>query len=158
VIRERKRSKTKKKIEMKKIIFTLILFISMSMNVMAYDVPVINKFANTDKIELVHTIKKDTINPVNKYDFTVNYRRLGVCLGMTLDQMDEFKLVFDQFKNDMMFAYTDCEGLTRDSVVRNSVLKNIKNTKFILDDKQYKKYLVLMNTTLNNRGFNIASK
>lgn len=132
---------------MKKILFTLMLLFTLSINVMADDVPV------TKRIETVQKIELD--KQAAKYDFTVNYRRLGCCLDMSLDQLEDFKLYFDKFNDNMQFAYYECDETSRDSVVRNAITKNIKEMRYILNEKQYKKYLVLLNVTLRNRGFDI---
>lgn len=135
---------------MKKILFTLMMLFSLSINMMADDVPVAE---NAKKIENVQKIALD--KQAAKYDFTVNYRRLGCCLGMSINQLEEFKLFFDQFNDNMHFAYYECEEAKRDSVVKNIVNKNVREMRYILNEKQYKKYLLLMNTTLRNRGFEL---
>ena len=133
---------------MKKILFTLMMLFTLSINVMADDVTVTDK---TKKIENVKKIELDV--QAAKYDFTVNYRRLGCFLGMSLNQLENFKLFFDKFNENMHFAYYECAESTRDSVVKNIVNKNVKEMCYILNDEQHKKYLILMNTTLRNRGF-----
>ena len=45
---------------------------------------------------------------------------------------------------------------SRTLIVRNAVNKNIKNMYYVLNDKQYKKYLMLLNLTLENRGFDMT--
>ena len=55
----------------------------------------------------------------------------------------------------MLFAYNECSDASRDSVVKTIVTKNAKEMRYILNEKQYKKYLLLMNTTLRNRGFEL---
>lgn len=117
---------------------------------MTDDVPVAE---NKKKIENLNKIALE--KQAAKYDFTVNYRRLGCCLDMSLDQLDVFKLFFDKFKDNMLFAYNECSEASRDSVVKNIVNKNVKEMRYILNEKQYKKYLLLMNTTLRNRVFEL---
>ena len=135
---------------MKKILFTLMMLFTLSVNVMADDVPVAEK---TKKIENLHKIALE--KQAAKYDFKVNYRRLGCCLEMSIDQLEDFKLFFDQFKDNMLFAYNECSESSRNSVVKNIVDKNVKEMSYILNEKQYKKYILLMNTTLRNRGFEL---
>jgi hypothetical protein len=55
----------------------------------------------------------------------------------------------------MMFAYYGCNETSRDNFIKNAVDKNVKEMSYILNEKQYKKYLTLLNMTLKNRGFNI---
>ena len=135
---------------MKKILFTLMMLFTLSVSVMADDIPVAE---NTKTIENSHKIVLET--QAAKYDFTINYRRLGCCLEMSIDQLEDFKLFFDQFKDNMLFAYNECSEDSRDGVVKSIVRKNVKEMRCILNDKQYKKYLLLMNTTLRNRGFEL---
>ena len=136
--------------EMKKILFTLMMLFTLSISVMADDVPVTE---STKKIENLHKIALES--QAAKYDFTINYRRLGCCLEMSIDQLEDFKLFFDQFKDNMLFAYNECSEDSRDGVVKSIVRKNVKEMRCILNEKQYKKYLLLMNTTLRNRGFEL---
>ena len=135
---------------MKKILFTLMMLFTLSVSVMADDIPVAE---NTKTIETSHKIVLET--QAAKYDFTVNYRRLGCCLEMSIDQLEDFKLFFDQFKDNMLFAYNECSEDSRDGVVKSIVRKNVKEMRCILNEKQYKKYLLLLNTTLRNRGFEL---
>ena len=135
---------------MKKILFTLMMLFTLSVSVMADDVPVTE---NAKKIENLNQIALE--KQAAKYDFTVNYRSIGRFLEMPIDQLDVFKLCFDQFKDDMFFAYNECSEASRDRVVKNILNKNVKEMRYILNKKQYKKYLFIMNTTLRNRGFEL---
>ena len=40
----------------------------------------------------------------------------------------------------------------REALVDKAVKKDLRYMRYILDQKQYKKYLLLLNTTLQNRG------
>lgn len=132
---------------MKKIIICLMMLFTLSVNVMADEVPV------TNKVETINENENDLL--AAKYDFTINYRRMGCFLGMTLDQLNDFEIFFNSFKESMRFAYYGCSEDSRDSVVKNAVNKNIREMRYILNEDQYKKYLLLINTTLRNRGFEI---
>ena len=132
---------------MKKILFTLMLLFSLSVNVIANEVPVTKRVENVQKIELDRQAAK--------YDFTVNYEKIGCCLDMSLEQLDDFKFYFDKFKDNMMFAYYGCNETSRCNFIKNAVDKNVKEMSYILNEKQHKKYLTLLNMTLKNRGFNI---
>ena len=88
------------------------------------------------------------------YDMTINMRKLGVALGLSKDQMEAVETIHETFKAEMLFAahYTTKEE--RDAQVKKAVEKDIKWMNYILDKEQYRKYLLLLNTTLNNRGLN----
>jgi hypothetical protein len=50
----------------------------------------------------------------------------------------------------MLAAYAKEED--RADMVDKAVKKDIRYMHYVLDDKQYKKYLLLLNVTLSNRG------
>ena len=41
-------------------------------------------------------------------------------------------------------------------MVKKAVDRDIKWMRYVLDQKQYRTYLMLLNTTLNNRGLNVS--
>jgi hypothetical protein len=51
----------------------------------------------------------------------------------------------------MMLA-ANAHSTERKALVDQAVKKDVRYMGFILDEKQYKKYLTLLNTTLTNRG------
>ena len=52
----------------------------------------------------------------------------------------------------MLFAASNSSNESRKAVTKNAVDKNLKYMRMFLNDKQYKKYVMLLNTTLVNRG------
>jgi hypothetical protein len=54
----------------------------------------------------------------------------------------------------LMFAAIECTSMNRNTVTKNAINKNIKYMSYILNDKQYHKYLLVLNATINNRGLN----
>ena len=91
------------------------------------------------------------VTNVEAYNMTVNMRKLAEALNLTSDQIEAVESVHNTFSAEMMFAagYGKDERCTR---VEKAVEKDTKWMRYILDDKQYHKYLLLLNTTLNNRG------
>ena len=87
----------------------------------------------------------------NAYDMKVNIRKLAVTLGLNLDQMEIVKDIHHQFCNEMMMA-AQATGDERAAMVEQAVKKDVRYMHYVLDDKQYKTYLLLLNTTLTNRG------
>ena len=65
-----------------------------------------------------------TLNSAEAYDMTVNMRKLAA----------------------------NAHSTERKALVDQAVKKDVRYMGFILDEKQYKKYLTLLNTTLTNRG------
>ena len=94
------------------------------------------------------------VESVEKYDFNVNTRKLASFLELSEDQMDAVEQVTNELSNDMQFAFYENSKDGRKKVVVNAVNKNVKNMSYILNDKQYHKYLVVFNATLRNKGFN----
>ena len=117
---------------MKKIVLTLVAMMTITM-------------ANAENEE------KNAVKAVNAYDMTVNMRKLAVALGLTLDQMEAVQDIHHQFCNEMLLA-SQAESDEREKLVNQAVKKDVQYMSYILEDKQYRKYLLLLNTTLTNRG------
>jgi len=92
-----------------------------------------------------------TLNSAEAYDMTVNMRKLAVTLDLTSDQMEAVQDIHTAFCNEMMLA-ANAHSSERATLVDQAVKKDVRYMGFILDEKQYKKYLLLLNTTLSNRG------
>ncbi len=90
-----------------------------------------------------------------RYELKINHRRLACVLDMSSDQMEMSDDIISELESDMMFAAVMNTEESRNTIVANAVKKNIKNMHYILNDTQYKKYLMLLNLTLEHRGFDI---
>lgn len=93
------------------------------------------------------------VNNVNAYDMSLNIRRLGVTLGLTTDQMESVADIHHTFCGEMMMA-AQANKDERQTLVDKAVLKDLKYMNYILTVDQFKKYRMLLNVTLNNRGLN----
>ena len=91
------------------------------------------------------------LNSVEAYDMTVNMRKLAVTLDLNSDQMEAVQDIHTAFCNDMMLA-AYAQNDERKELVDQAVKKDVRYMRYILDEKQYKKYLTLLNATLQNRG------
>lgn len=89
---------------------------------------------------------------VENYYIHVNEKSLSKSLGMSKDQMEICSDVIKKFENDMVFASSNAKGESRKAVTRNAIMKNMRYMKMFLDEAQYKKYVLILNTTLVNRG------
>lgn len=87
-----------------------------------------------------------------KYDLKIDNRRLAVYLDLTADQMDAVTAVSTEFINDMKFAAVECNENNRKQVTDNVINKNIKHMRYILNNEQMRKYLMVLNVTMVNRG------
>lgn len=94
------------------------------------------------------------VTNVEAYNMNVNMRKLGVALGLTLDQMEAVENIHSTFNAEMQLAAHADEN-ERQEMVNKAVERDIKWMQYVLDKKQYRTYLLLLNTTLNNRGLNV---
>ncbi|MBR2292553.1 MAG: hypothetical protein IJ868_09665 [Prevotella sp.] len=119
---------------MKKMILTMVAMLSMTM-----------AFAEGENAA--------SVNNVEAYDMSVNMRKLSEALALNADQMEAVAEIHHTFEAEMKFAaqYNSEERKTR---VSNAIDKDVKWMRYVLNDKQMRKYLLLLNTTLNNRGLN----
>lgn len=93
----------------------------------------------------------NAVENVQAYDMTVNMRKLAVTLGLTLDQMEAVQDIHTAFCNEMMLAATAQKDERKD-LVDKAVTKDVRYMSYILNEKQYRTYLMLLNATLYNRG------
>jgi hypothetical protein len=114
---------------MKKIVLTLVALMSMTMT-----------FA-----------ENEGMNATEAYDMTVNMKKLSQALGLTMDQVESVAEVHKTFSSEMMFAaqYGKDE---RTKMVEKAVNKDLAYMNYILNKDQYRKYVMLLNMTLINRG------
>jgi len=123
---------------MKKFFLIMVMMLTMSVYSFAED---------SDTIKLANT---------EKYELKVNHRSLACALDMSKDQMEMSDEIISELERDMVFASSMNTEESREKIVANAVKKNIKYMYYILNDKQYRKYLMLLNLTLVNRGFDIC--
>ena len=126
------RVKKERKKEMKKIVLLVVALFSMTLT-----------YAENEN--------NNNVQDVKAYDMTVNIRKLAVALGLTLDQMEIVADIHSNFCNEMMLA-AYAEGDDRTNLVDKAVAKDIRFMHYVLNEKQYKKYVMLLNLTLSNRG------
>ena len=119
---------------MKKVILMLVMLFTMSMYSFAED-------ANANEV-----------NVIEQYDLKVNLRKLGSFLQLSSDQMDGMESVETEFKNDLMFAALECTRDNRNAVTKNAIDKHLKHVHYVLNKEQYRKYLIVLNATIKNRG------
>ena len=92
-----------------------------------------------------------SVNNVEAYDMSVNIRKLSEALALTADQIEAVEEIHHTFAAEMMFA-AQYNKEERDARVNEAVDKDVKWMRYVLNEKQMRKYLVLLNTTINNRG------
>jgi hypothetical protein len=117
---------------MKKIVLMVVAMMTMTMS-----------FAENENTTAVKGIEA--------YDMTVNMRKLAVTLGLDYDQMEAVADIHRQFSQEMMMAAT-AESDEREALVDKAVKKDMRYMRYVLNDKQYKNYMLILNATLHNRG------
>ena len=116
---------------MKKIVFAIALMMASTLGAFAED---------------------NSENKVESYTLNINNRSLSRTLSLSLDQEEICSDVIKQFENDMLFAASNSSNESRKAVTKNAVDKNLRYMKMFLSENQYKKYVMLLNATLANRG------
>ena len=91
------------------------------------------------------------INPGNykvvyKLNNETTFNSLARYLNVDEMQADQLKYVFELTENKMKSALKS----DNEVAVEKVLLFNVANAKYILSDEQYKKYLVVLNLSVNN--------
>ena len=98
--------------------------------------------------------KAENVTNVEAYDMSVNMRKLSVALGLNTDQMEAVESIHNTFNAEMQLA-AQADESDRKELVNKAIERDIKWMHYVLNQKQYRTYLMLLNATLNNRGFNV---
>ena len=85
------------------------------------------------------------------FNTNVNMNSLSDALGLNIDQVEAVADVHKNFTADMMNAAT-ATAEDRAAMIDKAVIKDLKYMHSILNDAQYRKYVMLLNATLVNRG------
>ena len=98
----------------------------------------------------------NAVNNVEAYKMDVNMDQLSKALNLGIDQREAVENIHNTFNAEMQLA-AQADSADRQERVKKAVDRDIKWMHYVLDEKQYRTYLTLLNATLNNRGLN-ASK
>ncbi len=85
------------------------------------------------------------------YNMNVNMNSLTDALGLNCDQVEAVTDVHKNFTAEMMNAAV-AKGEDRRAMVDKAISTDLKYMHVILSSSQYRKYLMLLNATLVNRG------
>lgn len=93
------------------------------------------------------------VSNMEAYKMDVNMNKLSVALNLADDQKDAVADIHQTFGSELMFAaqYDDAQRL---ALVKRAIDNDVKWMRYVLNDKQMRTYLRLLNITLNNRGLN----
>lgn len=92
-----------------------------------------------------------SVGNVENYDMTFDMRRLAAKLDLTSDQMEVIEVIQDNFNSEMLNAAT-ARGFERRHLVHQAVRKDARQMQRVLNDKQFGTYMMLLGTTLQNKG------
>jgi len=96
----------------------------------------------------------NSVNNMAAYDMSCNMNKLAEALSLTADQREAVDNIYQTFTAEMMFAAQNYNNEQRKEMVNKTIKKNIAWMKYVLNEKQCRTYLMLLNTTINNRGIN----
>lgn len=90
-------------------------------------------------------------NATAVYNMNVKMGALSDALSLNIDQADAVADVHKNFTADMMNA-ASAPADERAALIDKAVMKDLKYMHGILNNSQYRKYVMLLNATLVNRG------
>ena len=93
----------------------------------------------------------NSVNSAEAYNLSVNINQLGKALNLADDQVEAVAEIHKTFCAEMMFA-TQYGKEERDARVDAAIKKDLGFMNYILNKDQYKKYVMLLNVTMHNRG------
>lgn len=93
----------------------------------------------------------EATNATAAYNMNVKMGSLANALSLNIDQAEAVADVHKNFTADMMNAATAAKD-ERTAMIGKAVIKDLKYMHSILNDSQYRKYVMLLNATLMNRG------
>ena len=102
------------------------------------------------------TNKEESTNNVNNmaaYELNVNMDKLSAVLNLADDQKEAVADIQHTFASELMFAAQYSKN-DRKALVARAIDNDVKWMRYVLDDKQMRTYLQLLNSTMNNRGLN----
>jgi RNA polymerase-interacting CarD/CdnL/TRCF family regulator len=93
----------------------------------------------------------NAVKNVEAYDMNINVKRLAKALDLNKDQKAMFQDVLDVFERELKLIgqlHKDDREAQLDRVLE----WDLKNMHYVLDADQYRKYVMLLTITLQNRG------
>jgi hypothetical protein len=93
----------------------------------------------------------NSVNTAEAYNLSVNINQLSKALGLADDQVEAVAEIHKTFCSEMMFA-TQYGKEERDARVDAAIKKDLGFMNYILNRDQYRKYVMLLNLTMVNRG------
>jgi len=98
--------------------------------------------------------KNEAFRPADnaeRFDMSIDMRRLAAKLELNEYQMEALQIIHDNFNSEMQSAAT-ARGHHRRMLVHQAVRKDAEQLQRVLNDKQFNTYMMLLGTTLHNKG------
>jgi hypothetical protein len=95
--------------------------------------------------------ENEGMNTTEAYNMTVNMKNLARTLNLSKDQVESVAEVHKTFSSEMVFA-AQYGKEERTKMVDKAINKDLAYMNYILNKDQYRKYVMLLNVTLANRG------
>ena len=95
----------------------------------------------------------NAVNNVEAYKMDVNMDKLASALNLDWNQRDAVENIHRVFNTEMTYAAQYGKN-DRDVMVKRAIDTDVKRMRSVLSKEQMHTYLMLLNTTLNNRGLN----
>lgn len=102
----------------------------------------------------VASAENENLNSTNAYVMNANMHSLSRALSLSTDQLEAVKDIHATFCTEMLNAAT-ADRADRTHLTREAVKHNLKNLSAVLDREQMRKYIIIINTTFNNRGISL---
>ena len=128
------RVKKRKGKKMKKMILTLVAMLSMT-----------TAFAEGEMAM--------GANNMEAYELNVNMNKLFAALDLANDQKEAVADIHHTFASELKFAAQYANN-DRKALVARAIDNDVKWMRYVLNEKQFRTYLTLLNSTISNRGLN----
>lgn len=86
------------------------------------------------------------------YSFDVKSTVVSRQLGLNAEQEDQMEYIFNRLSNDLRKVKNTKDDEKRNERMHDAIIYNLSAAHSCLSSEQYHKYLIMLNTTLSNKG------
>lgn len=130
---------------MKKTVLTLVAMMTLSFGYAE------TKSNNAEMFDRAEAAGFWTENSAEDYDMSFDMRRLAEKLDLTAEQMNVIEVIQDCFNSEMQSVASEKRHMRR-FLVHQAVRKDLHQMRQVLNAKQFNTYMMLLGTTLRNKG------
>ena len=91
------------------------------------------------------------VSNVEAYEMNINMNKLSDALELADDQKEAVENIHRTFAAELMFA-AQYGNNDRKALVNRAIENDVKWMRYVLNEKQMRTYLRLLNATMSNRG------